>query len=61
MSFFMSPGLAVAAGATIRPELINQRGRGPVQIVRWMIPAILINETHHLFDSRSLGNVAWFG
>jgi hypothetical protein len=42
-------------------ELINQRDRRPVQIVRWMIPAIPINENHHLFDSRSLGNVAWFG
>jgi hypothetical protein len=44
-----------------RSELINQRSGRPVQIVRWMIPAIVINENHHLFGSRSLGNVAWFG
>ena len=44
-----------------RSELINQRSRRRVQIVRWMILAILINETHHLFGSRPQGNVAWLG
>jgi hypothetical protein len=38
-----------------RSELINQRSRRRVQIVRWMIPAIVINENHHPLRQSFLG------
>lgn len=43
-------------------ELINERGRRPVQIVGWMIFAIVVNPNHHLFGGRTFRDVAfWLG
>ena len=43
-------------------ELINQRCRGPVHIVGWMVLAIVINPSRHLFGILPFGDVAlWLG
>jgi hypothetical protein len=40
-------------------ELVNQRGRRPVHIVGWMVLAIVINPSRHLFGTLPFGGVAF--
>ena len=43
-------------------ELINQRSRRSIHIVGWMLSAIIVNPSHHLFGAFSTRHVAlWLG
>jgi hypothetical protein len=43
-------------------ELINQRSGRPINIVGWILPAIIVNPSHQLFSVFSSRHVAlWLG